>query len=189
MFSAETKDWIEVLKLLSSIATPIVVVVLGFKLNSRLKSIDDSQWQSRKIVEKRLELYEKIAPGLNAIFCFCMWVGYWKDLSPRGLIQTKRDLDKTANIYRHLLSEEFYSKYNDFIHLVFLTYTGAGKDALIKCAISGSDGNRRTHSNYEWEDAFVDLFTDRENPTKSQIARSYNDVMTELRKCVGLNSA
>ncbi len=114
MFSPEAKDGIEIIKLLSSIATPVVVAFLGYKLNSRLKSIDDAQWQSRKIVEKRLELYERIAPSLNSIFCFCTWVGYWKDISPKDLIQTKRDLDKTVNIYRHLLSEEFYHKYNDF---------------------------------------------------------------------------
>lgn len=189
MFSPMLKDWIEVLKLISSIATPIVVVLLGSKLNSRLKSIDDAQWQSRKIVEKRLELYDKIAPGINAIYCFCMWVGYWKDLSPKDIIQTKRDLDKTVNIYRHLLSEDFYNKYNNFIHLIFLTYTGAGKDASIRSAISGPDGNRIKHSNYKWEDDFISLFTVQENPTKNQIERSHEYVMIELRKCVGLNSA
>ncbi len=160
---------------------------LGYKLNSRLKSIDDAQWQSRKIVEKRLELYERIAPSLNSIFCFCTWVGYWKDISPKDLIQTKRDLDKTVNIYRHLLSEEFYHKYNDFINLIFLTYTGFGKDALIKASISGPDGDRRTHSNYTWQDGFAKLFSTLDNPTKPQIQKSYQDTMAELRKCIGLN--
>ena len=189
MFSPGTKDWIEIIKLLSSIATPVVVAFIGYKLNGRLKSIDDAQWQSRKIVEKRLELYERIAPGLNSIFCFYMWVGYWKDISPKALIQTKRDLDKTVNIYRHLLSEDFYVKYNDFIHLVFLTYTGAGKDALIKASISGPDGDRRKHSSYAWEENFDELFASRDNPPKSQISKSYQEVMAELRKCIGLNNA
>lgn len=177
MFSPQAKDWIEIIKLLSSMATPIVVAFLGYKLNSRLKSIDDAQWQSRKIVDKRLELYERAAPGLNSIFCFCTWVGYWKDISPKDLIQTKRDLDKTVNIYRQLLSEDFYQQYNDFIHLVFLTYTGAGKDALIRTSISGPDGDRREHSSYAWEENFAEFFSSQRCPATKRARHQI------LRRC------
>ena len=158
MFEGFHVNWLETAKILSSIATPIAVAVVGYFINKRLKSIDDAQWQSRKIIEKRLDLYEKIAPNLNAVFCFLMWVGYWKDISPRKMIDLKRELDKTVNIYRHLLSEEFYESYNTFIMSGFRTFTGHGKDALIRSEIESFWGDRRTHRTFEWEDQFSDLF-------------------------------
>jgi hypothetical protein len=90
--------WMEYFKLAASVSTPIVVAVIGYILNQRLKRIDEAQWQGRKIVEKRIELYDKIAPGLNKTFCFVMWVGYWKDISPKELIDTKRDLGECLKL-------------------------------------------------------------------------------------------
>jgi hypothetical protein len=80
----------EVLTLLVSAATPISVGVLGFFVNSRVKGLEHEQWQNRKIVEKRIEFFEKVAPDLNALLCFYTWVGDWKDHSPPQVIGIKR---------------------------------------------------------------------------------------------------
>ena len=94
----------EVVRIVVSALTPVTVAIVGYFLNRRLKSIDDAQWQNRKITEKRLELYDQIAPDLNTIFCFLYWVGDWKEISPRQVVEAKRRLDKVVNIYRHLLN-------------------------------------------------------------------------------------
>ncbi|WIY24010.1 hypothetical protein [Parasedimentitalea psychrophila] len=167
--------------------TPLTIALVGYVLNRRLKSIDHAQWQNRKIVEKRLDLYDKIAPNLNAIFCFFVWIGYWKDVSPKYLIEKKRELDKVVNIYRHLLSEDFYTTYNSFIHLAFQTYSGAGKDALIRSHISCGDGDRKEHTNYEWNDEFEQLFDTSSIPQKNEIEAAYQAVMEELRSCIGIS--
>ena len=138
-------------------------------------------------MEKRLELYDQIAPDLNAIFCFFVWVGYWKDISPKDLIEKKRELDKIVNIYKHLLSPSFYTAYNDFIHLVFRTYSGAGKDALIMSPISCSDGDRKQHTNYEWKDEFEHLFDTSSAPQKGDVVSAYNAAMKELQICIGIS--
>lgn len=177
---------IEVIKLLVSAATPITVAIVGFFLNRHLKSIDNAQWQSRKIIEKRLELFDEIAPKLNQIFCIVSWVGYWKDISPRDLIQTKRYLDRFINIYKHLLGENFHQSYEEFIHLVFQTYSGKGKDALIRSEISNFDGDRKTHTNYQWEDDFDELFDQNLPPPKHEVTASYEKTMICLRESIGL---
>ncbi len=175
----------EVLKLIVSALTPLTVAVVGFFLNQRLKRIDDAQWQSRKIVEKRLDLYDKIAPDLNAIYCFMMWIGYWKEISPAEVIQTKRRLDKVVNIYRHLLSEEFYTAYNAFIHLCFQTYSGKGHDARIRSKIDSHWGDRRAASE-KWDDTWTPLFLPDAEPERADLQAAYFAATDRLRACIGI---
>ncbi|MDE4191177.1 hypothetical protein [Phaeobacter gallaeciensis] len=177
----------EIYKLLVAALTPLSVSIVGYYLNRRLKNIDDAQWQNRKLVEKRLELYDQIAPNLNAIYCFFVWVGYWKDVSPQDLIEKKRELDKVVNINKYLLCSNFYTAYNHFIHLVFRTYTGIGKDALIKSNISGSDGDRRKNTNYTWQVEFEQLFDTSTVPRKSEVVAAYEATMKEFQACIGIS--
>ncbi|TCP62193.1 hypothetical protein EV663_10236 [Rhodovulum bhavnagarense] len=178
----------EIIKIVISLVTPITVAFVGYFLNQRLKSIDNAQWQSRKIVEKRLELYDQIAPDLNLMLCFCTWVGYWKEISPKQMLEAKRSLDKTVNIYKHLLSDEFYILYGDFIHTIFQTYTGHGKDALIKSEVANSWGDRTKHANYEWEEGYNRLFTDVDLPNRREVFEKYDRTMNALRDCIGIES-
>lgn len=177
----------DLMKLSISAFTPIIVLIFGFVLNRRLKSIDAAQWQNRKIIEKRIEIYDNVAPDLNKIYCFCRFIGYWKDISPQDMIVTKRQLDKSVNIYRHLLSESFYANYNIFIHTAFTTYTGHGKDALIRSEINNTWGDRRIHSNYNWEGSFDDMFESKKTAPLSQLDEAYLAAMNSFRDCVGLS--
>lgn len=181
-------NWIEIAKLVVSISTPLLVAGIGFVISKRLKSIEEAQWQSRKIIDKRLDLFDRIAPDLNKMFCFSMWLGYWKEISPREMIDAKRELDKVVNIYGHLLSNDFYLSYNNFIHTIFQTFTGPGKDALILSEIFGADGDRRKDAKYTWEKSYEGLFSSSDVPKKEEVRKKYNAVMAELRKCIGLRT-
>ncbi|MCA8879066.1 MAG: hypothetical protein KDA73_03725 [Rhodobacteraceae bacterium] len=180
--------YLELAKLGIGLFTSISVVVLGYFLNQRLKSIDDAQWQNRKIIEKRIAIYDDVAPDLNKVYCFCRFLGYWKEISPSDMINTKRNLDKNVNIYRHLLSDEFYEKYDKFIHLAFRTYTRHGKDALIRSAILNYWGDRREHSKYAWEPSFDEMFDLTDLPIDSEFDKAYLSVMNSLRDSVGLSN-
>jgi hypothetical protein len=61
---------------------------------------------------------------MNRVYCFCRWVGYWKDVTPDEMLESKRELDRIINIYKYLLSEDFYKNYNRFIHTAFQTWVG-----------------------------------------------------------------
>ncbi len=176
----------EVVKLLAAFATPIVVAIVGFFLNKRLKSIDDAQWQNRKIIEKRIDIYDRLAPKLNLLYCFSLFLGYWKEVTPPQALQTKRELDKEVNIYRHLLSDKFYQSYNNFIHTLFRTFTGHGKDALIRSAIANEMADRRVHMATDWKAEYESMFDTNNSPAQKEIVDAYLNVMEELRKCIGL---
>ncbi len=177
-------DW---LKLVASVATPLTVAVFGYFLNQRLKSIDDAQWQSRKITEKRIELFDEIAPELNKVFCFCTFLGYWKDISPEAMLESKRELDKKVNINRHLLSDEFYKSYEGFIHLAFSTFTGWGQDAKIRAAVASGMADRKKHANYDWKQEFASMFDEQSIPPRQEFLVSYSKAMEALRNCIGLD--
>ncbi len=185
----QESDWssLDRAKFAVSVATPVVVVVVGWLINRRLKFIDQAQWQNRKIIEKRIALYDDIAPLMNRVYCFCRWVGYWKDITPDEVLEAKRELDKTINIYRHLLSEGFYSDYNKFIHISFRTWTGRGEDAKIKSQISGGNGNRRKDCNYKWHTKWDSYFNEESAEPFKKLDEVYAQAMAALKLSIGLD--
>ncbi len=166
----------------------LLLAGLGGALLLRLKSMDEALWQSRLIIQKRLQIYDRIAPDLNRVYCFIRLVGYWKDISPADLIDTKRRLDREVNISRHLLSEEFYRAHLEFMQLCFRTFTGPGEDAKIRGVVVHELGDRRVHTHYQWEEVYEYFFDPMDLPTDYQIDEAYMAVMTELRACMGLKN-
>lgn len=97
---------LDIARLAVSVFTPLSVTALGWLISRRLKRLELVQWTNQKLIEKRLAIYDIIAPQLNALLCFYTWVGYWKDISPDDVIRIKRDLDRTLHVYRHLFDDE-----------------------------------------------------------------------------------
>lgn len=173
-------NWLEIARLSVSLTTPIAVVIIGYILNNRLKEIDNIQWHNRKIIEKRIEIYDKVAPDINKIFCFLMWIGYWKEITPPSLIESKRNLDKAFNVNRYLISEDAYRKYNAFIHSAFQTYTGVGEDAKIKSLITSNDGDRRKDLQSPWDSKWDYLFLENSAESREIISNKYKLLMQAL---------
>jgi len=117
----------ELAKIFVAASIPALVAYFGWRINQRLKSIDQAQWQNRKIIELRIDLYREISPRINSMYCFCKWVGDWKTITPKEMIELKRHTDKTVNVYRHLFSDGFYKSYNDFIHTIFPNLQWSGR--------------------------------------------------------------
>ena len=171
--------WLQLLALILATAFGVVFLI-------RLRSIDDALWQSRLIIYKRLEIYDQIAPDLNRTYCFRRLLGYWKEISPPDLIATKRRLDRAVNINRHLLSEEFYRAYLDFMGVTFRTFTGPGEDAKIRAVVVHDLGDRRVHTAYDWDEAYEWMFDAEDMPTDYQVDEAYMQAMNGLKRSVGL---
>lgn len=179
---------LEVAKIAVGILTPLSVAILGWFLNARIKRLDLIQWNNQKLIEKRLAVYDQVAPLLNTLFCFFMWVGYWKDISPASAIQAKRDLDKSMNIYRHLFDRSVYDAYQAFIHILFETFTGPGHDAKLRTFVVSPDGNRQTDTNYVWDEKWSSRFsTPDKMASKKDIVQSYDALMAQLRRALGVD--
>ena len=145
---------LEISKIIVSALTPILVIIIGFILNRNIKKLDSRQWTNQKILEKRLMIYDKVVPLLNDILCFHCYIGNWKEILPKEMIQTKRTLDKEMNIYSPLFNKELLDKYNKFIQLCYETFTGWGNDAKIKSLCQ-----RRAENCEEWNNGDEKYFS------------------------------
>lgn len=179
-------SWLEVAKLAVGILTPLSVVLFGWFVSRRLKRLELIQWSNQKLIEKRLAVYDAAAPTLNSLLCFYTWVGHWKDISPSDVIKAKRDLDQTINIYRHVFDDEVYKAYQTYIHLLFETFTGAGRDAKIRSLVHGPDGDRTNHCTYTWDPVWNDRFAEQNVASKEDVRDRYYALMDALRISLGV---
>lgn len=178
---------LEIAKLVVGVLTPLSVALLGWLFSRQLKRLDLSNWSNQKLIEKRLAIYDEIAPRLNKLLCFFTWVGYWKTVSPADAVQAKRGLDRTLNIYRHVFEREVYDAYQDFIEALFETYTGAGQDARLRALIFGPDGDRRSDCGYTWDEAWTVSFTEPGRAAgKPEVRAKYKALMAALTRSLGV---
>jgi len=180
---------LEIAKLVVGVLTPLSVALLGWLFSRQLKRLDLSNWTNQKLIEKRLAIYDEIAPRLNALLCFFSWVGYWKTVSPPDAIRAKRELDRTMNIYRHVFEPEVYRAYQAFIEGLFETYNGAGQDARLRALISGPDGDRRSQGSYAWDEAWATSFCEPAQALGCMEVRSrYKVLMAALTRSLGVGT-
>lgn len=180
---------LEIAKLTVGVLTPMSVAVLAWFLNKRMKRLDLIQWSNQKLIEKRIAVYDSVAPQLNLLLCFFTWVGYWKEISPQNAIQAKRDLDKAFNIYRHLFEADVYEAYHSYIHLLFETFIGPGHDARLRTIVKGGDGDREKDGLYDWKNEWDDQFAKPDNvPSKNEIRIAYGELMSALTRALGVQS-
>jgi len=158
----------------------------GLFFSQRLKRFEQLQWSNQKVIEKRLSIYDEIAPKLNRLLCFYTWVGIWKEISPEEVLKLKRDLDQTINIYCHLFDRDVFDSYQNFIHTLFKTFQGSGANAKIRSVIKGPDGDRTTHSYYTWDNKWVQEFDSNGAPDKAEIRNKYYACMSSLKRSIGL---
>jgi hypothetical protein len=187
--SGEAWTSLEKMQLAVNVLTPLSVVLLGWFISHRLKRLDLIQFSNQKLIEKRLAIFDAVAPKLNALYCFFSWRGYWRDVSPGDVIDAKRELDKTMRIYRGLFDDSVYDAYDDFINTLFEPYAGGpGRDARIRSVVQRELGdNRKKHGNYQWQEHWYDAFspTDRQANPKF-VESTYSALMDALTESLGV---
>jgi hypothetical protein len=174
---------LEVAKLIAAGATPIFILFLGLLVQRVARRIEAVQWANRKVIEKRLEIYDSIAPLLNDLLCYFAYVGNWKELTPAQLVASKRLLDRKVHLASPLFSPTFLERYNDFVQLCFRTYNAMGEDAKLRT----SPDNRRTYSRESWQGDWDRMFVssaDRSDPR--EIVQGYDELMACFSKELGL---
>lgn len=171
-----SKDWFDYLSLFGDLlVAPIIATVFGLFILKITKRIEHSQWRNQKLVEKRIELWDKISPTINDIYCYCMRVGSWKDFTPHNIVARKREVDKSFYQNRPFFSNELIVKYNTFIETCFDVFQGHGVDAKIKTSLWE---HKNIQSN--WSSDWDDLFTDTPN-NEDTLKKSYFDLLDQVR--------
>lgn len=90
----DTSVVLDLVNALAAVAVPVVVAVLGHRLNRRLKLWEASQWRNQELIKARLNYYGQLAPMINDLMCYLTFVGRWKDLAPPQVLEIKHDADR-----------------------------------------------------------------------------------------------
>jgi|SRR6185295_5196210 hypothetical protein len=175
-------DWnsLEIAKLAVSILTPLLVLGIGLGINRSLKRLELRQWTSQKVIEKRLKIYDELAPSLNDLLCYFTFVGSWKDLTPVEVIKTKRLIDRIVHVNAPLFSKDFKRKYDILIDCCYETFTGWGRDARL----------RTTSTRYKlgegWDPKWDDCFSKEVEADPEAVRSAYNALMKQFSVELGI---
>ena len=169
---------VQIVTLIVEGLTPITVVVLGVLFSKASRRIEQVQWANQTVVTHRLDVYDKLAPGLNQLLCFATFVGGWKEIDPRKAIAIKRDLDQTMYVNKVLFSEELFAAYHQFMTVLFAMFATTGADAKVRAPIESKWGSRRDLS--WWDDTMSGRFTD-EAASLEDIQAAYDALSQQFR--------
>jgi len=177
-------SWLEVAKLLASVLTPVALAALGVYVHRVTKRFEHVQWRSQKLIEKRLSVYEDLAPLFNDLLCYFTYVGCWRDLDPLDVVALKRSIDKQIHVAAPLFSATFFEACMAFQDLCFETYNGWGQDALLRTEAFRRKEGRPQDWKAEWENCFS---ADAAEP--NAVRTAYARVMKAFSEDIGVHAA
>lgn len=176
-------NFLEVTKLVASLFTPAALAVFGIYVHRITKRFEHVQWQSQKLIEKRLAIYDELAPMLNDVLCYFTYVGAWRELDPPKVLLMKRQIDKKIYHAAPLFSEEFFHACMKFQHQCFETYTGWGRDALLRTSYQRRQESRPRDWKEEWCANFSEEVSNPET-----IRAIYNRIMDVFARDIGVHA-
>ncbi len=142
------------------------------------------QWRSQKLIEKRLAVYDDMAPLLNDILCYFTYVGAWRDFDPPSIVALKRVIDKKIYIAAPLFGEKFFHACMDFQNLCFKTFTAWGQDAKLRTQFKRRQQSRSEDWKAEWSDNFCNEVSD-----PHEVSSAYKRVMEAFAEDIGVHSS
>jgi hypothetical protein len=176
---ADSWNSVQIVTLIVSALTPITVVVLGVVFARASRRIEQVQWANQTVVTHRLDIFAKLAPGLNQLLCFATFVGGWKEIEPGQAIATKRKLDETMYANKVLFSDELFAAYHRFMSTLFAMYATTDADALLRAPIESQYGSRRNLR--WWSDGMTGLFSTGNVASIEDIQAAYDELGQQFR--------
>lgn len=116
---------LDIIRTLSSLAIPVVLIVIGQRLQRKQKRFE-------AIMSEKLKHYAILCPLINQIFSYRQRVGSFLDRSPEAILEAKRLSDQEFWTFEHLWSKRFKEKYLSFMNESFTTWGEEGTKALIR---------------------------------------------------------
>ena len=151
---------------------PVIIAFLVFRFKRIIKGLEDKHQTNQRIIEKRIEIYDRIGPKLNDVLCFFCYNGNWKEITPIDIMRLKRELDKDMNVHDPLFSSEISEKYSDFMRLCFVAFSGWEHEEKIKSLYE----LRQEHS-VEWKDDWIPFFDTNNVVDAITTKERYDDLM------------
>ena len=182
----EATPWnsLEAVKLASGLLTPAALAFLAVYIHRVTKRFEHIQWRSQKLIEKRLSIYDDLAPHLNDLLCYFTYIGCWRDLDPPAVISLKRLIDKKLHLAAPLFAEGFFDACMEFQNLCFETYTGWGRDARLRTKFERRQEGYADKWDIQWQANFSDSISD-----PAAIKAAYKRVMEAFAQDIGVHSS
>lgn len=174
--------WLEILKLTVSVVTALAVVVVGYFLTRATQRVEAVQWASQTVIERRLEIFSEVAPRLNRLLCFALFIGTWKDLTPHDATRLKRETDEIMHVNRFLFSGELFEAYVVFTETLFAHFSRTDRDAPIRADIANRLGDRRKLP--WWTPELERCFATPPNPSADEVRSAYDALGEAFRRDV-----
>ncbi len=181
---------LDVVRTLATVAVPVVVAVLGYRLNKRLKLYEANQWRNQELIKARLTYYQSLAPKLNDLLCYFTFIGGWKELTPPDVVRLKRELDREFYSALPLFSTGTDEAYRRLLNACFETFGPWGEDAKLKTGWV----QRREAMGQAWQPAWERMFTHMEYRMMAKqdldvFGQAYDGVLKALARDIELVAA
>lgn len=178
----ENSSWssLEIAKLIVSMLSPLAVVGIGYLITRATKRLESVQWANQTVIQRRLEIFSEVAPKLNRLLCFALFVGGWKDTTPSDAVRLKREIDETIYVNRVLFSPQLFEAYSQYMQILFHMYARTDSDALIRAEIVTTLGDRRKLP--WWEVAMEPCFASGQIPSQAEILAAYDALGERFRR-------
>jgi hypothetical protein len=181
----QTDPWnsLEIAKLIGGLLTPVGLACFGIYVHRVTKRFEHLQWRSQKLVEKRLTIYDDLAPHFNDLLCYFTYVGIWRDLDPLEVVKLKRVMDKKIYLGAPIFSTEFFVACMAFQSLCYETYNGWGRDASLRTHSQRRREARAKDWKTEWDEYFSESVADT-----AEIRAAYKRVMEVFAQDIGVHA-
>ena len=171
---------LEIVKLVVSALIPIAVVGVGYMVARATSRLESMQWANQTVIQRRLDIFQQVAPKLNRLLCFAAFVGSWKEVTPADAIRLKREADEVMYVNRVLFSPELFDAYLAFTRILFELYARTDGNAPLRVAISSPLGNRRNLD--WWDDAMEREFATGDIPSLDEIQAAHDALNERFRR-------
>jgi hypothetical protein len=173
---------------IADFAAPTVAVIVGLFIYFLTSRMDHKRWTSQKVIERRIQVFESMAPRINKLFCYFSWIGRWKEFTPGQIVDMKRELDDAYFTNEFLFSADLRAAYDTFIGVYFEHFTGPNQDGKLRTTVVKTPGKAKSEDRSKvctcWEEPWEEqYFSKKKGPsTLKEIKRSYEQLMEAFRR-------
>jgi hypothetical protein len=178
----DSGNWniLEIARLAVTMLTPLTVVGVGYMFSRATKRLESVQWANQTVIQRRLDIFQQVAPKLNRLLCFAVFIGLWKEITPADAIRLKRETDETMYVNRVLFSSELFDAYLAFTETLFELYARPGENARLRVAISSPLGDRRNLG--WWDESMEREFSTKDIPPLEEVQAAYDALSERFRR-------